>query len=104
MVWIGDGEIVRFCFDHKANSQVYLVGDFNGWNETSHPMHKVKGKWILDLHLPLGEYEFKYLAGNIWYNDHAAHKYVPNCWGSENSVVVVTPLESAVENLSTSQL
>ncbi len=93
MIYIGKDQKIEFIFDHPCYEQVYLVGDFNEWNEKSHPMECANGKWKLAVELPPGEYEFKYLAGKQWYNDYAAHKYVPNCWDSENSVVVVGDLQ-----------
>lgn len=93
MINIKEDRKVEFTFDHPCDDQVYLVGDFNQWNEKSHPMKCRDGTWKLELELPPGEYEFKYLAGKLWYNDYAAHKYVPNPWDSENSVVVVGELE-----------
>lgn len=89
----GDGW-VGFTFDQAVDLPVYLVGDFNGWNEASHLMaHQENGTYRVELRLNPGEYEFKYKCGSIWFNDSCAHKYVENCWGSENSVVVVPPIE-----------
>ncbi len=81
---------IRFCCDEKTDSRVFLVGDFNGWDERSHPMERQgNGTHEALIKLSPGEYEFKYKCGCVWFNDLAADKYVPNCWGSENSVVVV---------------
>jgi 1,4-alpha-glucan branching enzyme len=69
-----------------------LVGDFNDWNETSHPMEALKdGRFKITVTLPAGrEYQFRYLVNRTeWHNDPEADKYVPNPHGSENSVVVV---------------
>lgn len=71
--------------------QVYLVGDFNGWNETSHPMkcNRDDGMWYLTLELDHGRrYQFRYLVdGREWHNDWKADDYVPNPFGGTNSVV-----------------
>lgn len=69
---------------------VYLCGDWNAW-QTTHPLERQKnGDWRLALDLKRGaEYQFRYLIdGQEWVNDPAADKYVPNPYGSENSVVV----------------
>ncbi len=85
-----EGTAVTFHFTGVRADAVFLVGDFNGWNERSHPMTPVEDRhWVLTMDLPPGEYEFKYLADGGWYNDREADKYVPNPWGSENSVVIV---------------
>jgi len=89
MIQVGENGIVRFIFDRKSSKQVYLVGDFNNWDEHSHPMKLVDGNWMIEIQLAPGEYEFKYLVDKIWFNDYAAHKYNLNAWGSDNSVVIV---------------
>lgn len=83
---------VAFAFEDSVESDVFLAGDFNDWNETSHPMRRhCDGTYRTILKLPAGEYEFRYKCGGVWFNDRHPHKYVPNCWGSENSVVIVRP-------------
>ena len=92
MIQVFEAGWIRFIFEHAVELPVYLVGDFNDWNETSHKMiHERNGTHQLTLRLPPGEYEFKYKSGSVWFNDRDAHAYVPNCWGSENSVVYVPP-------------
>lgn len=70
---------------------VYLVGDFNNWSETAHPMirDRDEGCWYIVLELERGkEYQFRYLVnGREWHNDWKADKYVPNPYGGTNSVV-----------------
>ncbi len=72
---------------------VDLVGDFNDWNRTSHPM--VRGRddanWHLTVTLKRGrEYQFRYLVnGTDWYNDWDADRYVANPFGGDNSVLVL---------------
>jgi len=70
---------------------VYLVGDFNDWNEASHPMEMLKdGRFKLTLELESGkEFQFRYLVDKAeWHNDWEADKYVPNPFSGDNSVVV----------------
>lgn len=71
---------------------VHLVGDFNNWNRTAAPMRQLKnGSFTLTIALERGrEYQFRYLLdGQRWENDREADRYVPNDFGSENSVVAV---------------
>jgi 1,4-alpha-glucan branching enzyme len=77
--------------DVKAET-VHLVGDFNEWNETSHPMEALKdGRFKLTLTLtPNKEYQFRYLVNKTeWHNDWEADKYIANPYSGENSVVIV---------------
>jgi 1,4-alpha-glucan branching enzyme len=73
----------------RADS-VYLVGDFNNWDEQATPMEKKKGNRFsvtLDLE-PNREYQYRYLVnGQNWENDWEADKYVPNPFSGDNSVV-----------------
>jgi len=70
---------------------VHLVGEFNNWNKTSHPLvwDRQEEVWKITLDLPKGrEYQFRYLVnGTEWHNDWHADKYVPNPYGGDNSVV-----------------
>jgi len=69
---------------------VTLVGDFNEWNETSHPMEALKdGRFKLTVTLDApATYQFRYLVkGSEWHNDWEADKYVPNPFSGDNSVV-----------------
>jgi hypothetical protein len=53
-------------------------------------MNRAKsGEWQAQVSLEPGEYEYKFWADGVWYNDPAADKQAPNAWGSENSVRAV---------------
>ena len=71
--------------------QVHLVGDFNDWSETSHPMSpdREDGTWHITLELDRNKrFQFRYLVDSSeWHNDWKADEYVPNPYGGTNSVV-----------------
>lgn len=71
---------------------VSLVGEFNNWNMSEHPMKKLKnGDFTATVELPCNrEFRFRYLIDSCrWENDWFADKYLPNDHGSDDSVVVV---------------
>ncbi len=71
---------------------ITVVGDFNNWDFNASPMKRDKnGDFQTTLELNTGrEYRFRYLIdGARWENDWLADKYVPNAFGSDDSVVVV---------------
>jgi len=75
--------------DAKA---VTLVGDFNNWNTTETKMKRLpNGDFKATLELPRNrEYKFRYLIDYTrWENDWCADKYIPNEYGSDDSVVIV---------------
>lgn len=87
---------VKFHLDAEEAqgvSELYLVGDFNDWDETAQPMKKQKtGGFAVEIELPLGQdCQFRYRTGdNRWLNDPEADAYVPSSFaGTENSVVKV---------------
>jgi len=70
---------------------VFLVGEFNNWNETATPMKPLKkGGFVATLVLETDrEYQFRYFFDQlIWKNDSQADQYVHSSFGScDNSVV-----------------
>ena len=73
-----------------AAETAHLVGDFNDWDTTSHPMGKLKdGGFSLTISLPTDKsYRFRYLLdGSRWENAWAADAYVPNQYGSDDSLI-----------------
>jgi len=71
---------------------VSIVGDFNNWKVTETKMIKLKsGDFKATVELPCNrEYSFRYLIdSDSWENDWFADKYIPNQFGSDDSVVVV---------------
>lgn len=74
---------------------IHLVGDFEGYNETSHALVRDRrdGRWHVTLELERGrEYQFRYLVnGREWHNDWHADKYVPHPYGEARSVVSTMP-------------
>ncbi len=83
---------VTFELPHGIDGaeEVYLVGDFNNWDERATKMEKKKdGRFttVVDLDLDR-DYEYRYLVnGKEWHNDWEADKYVPNPFSGDNSVV-----------------
>ena len=84
---------VTFELPPEVNAQTAcLCGEFNDWNQTSHPMERGDdGSFSLAIALEPGrQYRFRYLLdGERWENDWAADGYVPNPFGSEDSLVEV---------------
>jgi hypothetical protein len=71
---------------------VNIVGDFNNWNLTETQMIKIdSGDFQATLKLPCDrEYRFRYLVDSTyWKNDWCADNYVPNSFGSDDSLLIV---------------
>ena len=87
------GAICRVTFKLPAEVDAQtanLVGEFNNWDETAHPMKRLKdNSFSLTISLPANQaYRFRYqLDGERWENDWSADAYVPNVHGSEDSII-----------------
>jgi 1,4-alpha-glucan branching enzyme len=68
---------------------IYLVGDFNGWDERATLLRHTDAGWLATLELEPGQsYQYRYLVdGSQWHNDWHADGYAPNGHGGDNSVV-----------------
>ncbi len=88
-----NGETARVTFSVPPEveaQEVWVCGEFNDWSETSHPLTQRKdGRFSTTLTLDTGrDYRFRYLLdGERWENDWEADGYLPNEYGSEDSVV-----------------
>ena len=62
-----------YCAAPRAKS-VNLVGDFNEWDVTSHPMERrVDGWWFLQVRLTHGHHQYRFLVdGRPMLDSHAA--------------------------------
>ena len=84
---------VTFELPAEVNAEnVSLCGDFNDWNTSAHPLKcRTNGSFSVTISLKPGQdYRFRYLLdGERWENDPAADDYLPNPFGSEDSVVKV---------------
>lgn len=74
-------------YDPQAGS-VFLAGDFNGWNVTSHPLRRdKKGNWKLTLLLRPGIYEYNFYVDGVWRCDPNCTETIQNPFGTFNSLL-----------------
>ncbi len=95
---------VRIVFELPSclwADRIFLVGDFNQWDEKSTPMRQDRdGVWRATLDLPAGRnYQFRYMIDGQWKTDYHADSFAQGSYGADNSVVhatlPVTVLEEA---------
>jgi 1,4-alpha-glucan branching enzyme len=83
---------ITFSLDAADAREVYLAGEFNGWNPAEMPMKKsADGKWKKQISLPPGEFEYKFLVDDQWIEDPENIRARPNCFGTWNSLINITP-------------
>jgi 1,4-alpha-glucan branching enzyme len=90
---------VTFRLPHTTNAdRVSVVGEFNDWDSTATPMRhsRCDADWIASVVLKAGQrYRFRYLLdGKRWFNDWYADDYEDNIYGSSDSVVDLSELDT----------
>ena len=87
-------QIVKVTFDLPASVaalDIALVGDFNNWSPSENKLKRKKeSPWKVTLPLQSGQtYRYRFLLdGKHWENDWSADGYVPNEFGTDDSLVV----------------
>ncbi|XQF91700.1 isoamylase early set domain-containing protein (plasmid) [Pseudoalteromonas espejiana] len=80
---------VTFEFTHPDAEQVCLLGGLQIGNQLQMKLNKKQGVFKCKQRLPVDkQFHFRYLInGETWDNDHQADGYIPNTFGTENSIV-----------------
>jgi hypothetical protein len=79
---------IRFVYVAPGAATVSVVGDFNQWNPTAMPLHRLSdGTWIVDVPLRAGRYAYAFMVDGKIVVDPAA----PRADGEfgENSILMV---------------
>lgn len=75
--------------DPRAQS-VCVAGSFNDWLPAVSEMLQVSpGRWLKELTLPPGTYEYRLVVDGEWKEDPGCEEQVTNPFGSHNSVLRV---------------
>lgn len=81
---------IRIEFTHPTAETVAIAGTFNDWKpQTTRMVALEAGRWLKELALPPGRYEYLIVADGQWLPDPAARETAPNPYGGVNSVVTV---------------
>lgn len=87
---------IHLEFNHPTAKAVLIAGTFNGWRPDTTPMVAVGGgRWIKELVLAPGTYEYRLVVDGQWTNDPSARRTTPNPYGGQNSVLTVPDHETA---------
>ena len=84
---------VIFEFFNLAATAVSLAGTFNDWQPRVTPMKQQSaGKWMAELMLKPGRYEYRLIVDGRWLDDPMAARFAANPFGGLNSVIEVGTL------------
>lgn len=81
---------VHIEFHHASATKIAIAGTFNDWRPEATPMIPVgEGRWVKELVLPPGDYEYRMVVDGQWMPDPRASNTVANPFGEINSVLKV---------------
>src|SRR5260221_4708293 len=79
---------VSFELVKPGATQVCVAGSFNDWKpETTPLVPKDNGRWVGDLTIKPGRYEYLFVVDGQWVPDPNAKESVQNPFGGLNSIV-----------------
>ena len=90
-------DVCEVTFEHEVEAkEVALVAESNDWQPIEMKKRRKDGVFYTKVRLPNdGRFQYRYLLNNdSWSNDTAADAYVPNEYGSDNSVVITLNVTS----------
>lgn len=81
---------IRIEFHAEQAQAVSIAGTFNDWHPQATPMIPLgEGRWVKELVLPPGRYEYCLVVDGEWLCDPAETEKVPNPFGGCNSILIV---------------
>jgi 1,4-alpha-glucan branching enzyme len=81
---------IVFRFESPDAESVFLVGSFNNWDKTRHPMiRNGNGVWSKTVTLNQGTYQYKFIADDRWRQDPENEKVISNEFGTQNNIIDV---------------
>lgn len=82
---------VTFALHAESGSEVYVAGDFNGWDPAATRLtdKKTPGEFVVTIAIPRGTYEYKFVINGSWQVDTNNSEWVQNSLGTLNSVLRV---------------
>jgi len=77
----------EFSLSAPQAKSVFIAGNFNQWNQSSHPLKKNKqGIWKISIPLDPGHHEYRFFVNGEWQNDPRCSSFVENPFGAMNCV------------------
>ncbi|OHE75272.1 MAG: hypothetical protein A2107_06320 [Verrucomicrobia bacterium GWF2_62_7] len=81
---------IEFALWAPAAQSVALAGSFNDWDPKRTPMKDAgNGLWKIEVPLPPGQHEYRFVVDGQWISDPIAKESEPNPHGGDNSVITV---------------
>ena len=80
----------EFALSAPEAATVYLVGDFNHWDDGKDKMRKMKdGIHKKSIKLKPGRYEYRFVVDGQWWTDPGNENRCASPYGTDNSVLYI---------------
>lgn len=80
----------HITFQHPGATRVFIAGTFNDWSTDATPLLNAgDNSWAVDITLPPGHHEYRFVVDGEWMDDPQAAETVPNAFEGMNAVLVV---------------
>ena len=81
----------RFTLHCPGEHGVCIAGSFNHWSPDATPLQNVgDGSWAVEVPLPPGRYEYRFVIDGEWVDDPNAVEVTPSPFGGVNAVLVIS--------------
>jgi hypothetical protein len=99
----------KFIYESKGNEEaVFISGSFNNWNFQNHKLKKINNNWEIDILLPIGYYQYKFLIktnwGQSWFLDPKNSKIISDGLGNINSLIQIKNSKKEIKKLTLKKL
>ena len=82
---------ITFSVNFPGAREVIMTGDFTAWaRDRIRLTAAANNQWSTTLELKPGEYQYRLLVDGQWKDNPTATKRVPNSYGSQNCVLIVS--------------
>ena len=86
----GAKKMLAVAFRSDPGKEGFIAGPFNEWEPgTTKLAETAPGSYAVNLRLPAGRYEYKFVVDDEWCLDPLNPETVPNDFGTQNNVLVV---------------
>lgn len=91
---LNDTQLVALRIQYSGDGQLYILGDFNDWEQPGIPLRKQsRNRFVADLALDPGAYEYKILLidddGESWIDFSDDTFTVSDGFGGENGLIII---------------
>lgn len=79
----------HITYQHPGATSVFISGSFNEWSPDATPLLNTgDGSWAVEIALPPGRYEYRFIVDGAWVDDPQAAEVAPSPFGNVNAVLI----------------